>query len=94
MFVVQPVRDRNITLVPPIIARFFSTDQKNGDATWIERIENPIRLPAVLDSQLAHVRKLRTRNAGGIWKWQMRPNGFQQPDDRRDFILGTLGQLA
>jgi hypothetical protein len=36
-------------LVPPVVSRLVATDQEDGDAPWVERVEDPIGASTVLD---------------------------------------------
>jgi hypothetical protein len=51
VFIVKTIRDRNVDLIPPIIARLVATNQEDRAAPGIERIQRSQRPPFVLRSQ-------------------------------------------
>lgn len=74
MLIVQPVRDGDNHVVPSVVARLVAADERQRNPARVKRIQHPIRAPAVLNAQLAHVLVLRLSDAGAIWEPQ--PHGF------------------
>ena len=66
MSVVETVRDRDELFVPSVMSRLVATDQEDGDAPRVERVEDPIGAPVVLDPKLSHVAMARGLNPGAV----------------------------
>ena len=73
MLVVEPVRDRNLFLVPAIVSRFIAGQQKNAGSSRVERVQHTVGPPVVLNSELSHVAVPGCRDARRIWEWERRP---------------------
>ena len=50
MGIVKRVGDRKHPVIKPLISGFVATDQQDGDAAWIEGIEDAQRLSTCLHS--------------------------------------------
>jgi hypothetical protein len=59
MLVIKPVRDRDESLVPPLVARLVAPEEQNRTAAGIESVKHPLGASGVLDDQFLHVEMLR-----------------------------------
>src|SRR6266853_1447732 len=92
VLVVEPIRDRHVPLVPAIVSRLVSPAQEQGDAPWIERVQDAVRSAGVLHPQFSHVTAaggLDTRTVGVRQLW---PAALQQLDVRGDRFLLVGGE--
>src|SRR5271155_2448175 len=71
MFIVEPIRRRDVPLVEPAVPGLVPADQQDGDAPRIERVEDPDGPPAALDAQLPQMRMPRSRDPARIGKRQV-----------------------
>src|ERR1700754_400272 len=59
MLTVKRVRARDVPLIPAGVTAFVATEQHDGNARRVERVQHTVRISIVLDAQLAHVAATR-----------------------------------
>jgi hypothetical protein len=87
MFVVQPVRQRDGGLIPPIVPSLLAADQEDRRAPGIEGVEEAVGPASVLHPELAHVGVPRGSDAGAIRETQRGSEALEQDDDGIDILL-------
>jgi hypothetical protein len=92
MVVVQPIRLRYSPVVPTLVSGLIAAEQKDRNAAWIERIQNPQRSAPRLYPEFPHVLVLRGSNAGRVRKSKLGTLNFQEPDHGSQLILVAFGQ--
>ena len=70
MFVVEPVRNRNLLLVPAIVSGLVAAQQENAGSSRVERIQHTVRPPLVLNPEFSHVAVPGRCDARRIWEWE------------------------
>src|SRR5688572_11309711 len=90
MLVIEPVRDRNLLLVPAIVSRLIAAQQENAGSSRVERVQHTVRPPLVLNSEFSHVAVPGRRDARRIWEWERRSMVYQKfnyPADADLFLV-------
>src|SRR5215469_6957612 len=59
MLAVKPVCARDVPLIPAAVTALVATEQQDGSARRVECVQHTVRLPIVLDAQLAHMAATR-----------------------------------
>src|SRR5262245_34824691 len=93
MLVIQPVRQGDVSLVPPIVPGLVAADQQDRRAPGVEGIEDAVGPSGVLHPELPHVRVPRGGDAGAIREPQRGPETLEQ-DYHSIHILLLLGRQA
>src|SRR5260221_2485993 len=70
MFVVEPVRNRSLLLVPAIVSGLVAAQQENAGSSRVERIQHTVRPPLVLNPEFSHVAVPGRCDARRIWEWE------------------------
>src|SRR5687768_8617178 len=81
MLVVQAIRQRNHSVVEPIVARLVSTDQQDRRPTWVKREERADRSATMLRAKFLHVlmpRALEPCRHGGARDEDRQPPGIER----------------
>src|SRR5262245_44192161 len=55
VFIVDAVGDRDHLLVKPIVPRLTASDEQDCHSSWVEGVEDPVRVTTHLNSQLSYV---------------------------------------
>src|SRR5215218_5888615 len=87
MLVVQPVRQGDGGLVPPIVPGLLTADQEDCRAPGVEGIEDAVGPAGVLHPELAHVRVPRRGDTRTIGKAQRGPEALEQDHHGIDILL-------
>jgi len=90
MFVVEFVRKRDVDVVPPVVSALVATDENDGRATRIERVQQADWATLMLESQLAHVGVARTLYGVGVRSRKCRAHLFKNQYDGIDGDLRFL----
>ena len=87
MFVVEPIGNRNLSFVPPLVARLVASDQQNRHSQGIECVESSQRPSLVLNPQFAHMSMPGTNYARAERKSQTGAMFLQQIDHGANALL-------
>lgn len=87
MCFVDSIRHWDELFVPSVLSRFVSTDQQEGNAAWIEGVQDTIRTALVLNSQFSHVAEGRALDTGAVRMRECRSFFLQQSHYACDGIL-------
>ena len=55
MLVIQPIRQGDVSLIPPIVPGLLAADQEDRHAPGVEGIQDAVGPAGVLHPELAHV---------------------------------------
>ena len=92
MLVIQTIRTRDEILVPAIDTGLVAADQQDRSAPWIERVQDTVGPPRMLNPQLAHMPMLRSLHARTVREGQPRTHRFKQPHGNVDRLLLGFSQ--
>src|SRR5262245_2723148 len=92
MLVVEPVRDRNLLLVPAFVSRLIAAQQENAGSSWVERIQHTVRPPPVLNSEFSHVAVPGRRDARRIREGERRSMLYEEFYDAADADLFLVAE--
>src|SRR6266567_4406803 len=93
VLIVEPVCDGDENLVPTAIAGFVAADQQESISVWIERIENPVWTPFMLNPQLPHMPMAASSDLRAIRMTQCDTLQFQKAYRRIHADLFGLAQF-
>lgn len=78
MLLIERVRFRHIFFIPSVIAGFIAAEKQQGNAAWIEGIQDTNGFPTMLHPQLAHKRKAKGDNRFTVPLWKRRAELLQK----------------
>src|ERR1700754_1611944 len=92
MLTVKRVCSRDVPLIPAVVAVPVATEQQDGRARRVERVQHTVRTPFMLDAQLTHVAATRTVDMARMRMTQIRTVFFKQPHRCRNGFLFCFAQ--
>ncbi len=92
MLLVKLVRNRNELVIPAVIARLVSADEKNSSAQRIKCVKRSQGLATTLSAQFTHLTMTRAVHFGAVRKTKGRAEFGKESNGISDVVLFVIGQ--